>query len=62
MASEEPRSGYTAVGVRSNIKKLNRTGFLALVLTAGCWKQLDNCRAEDLAGLEDKRTEQSSAP
>ena len=49
VASEEPRSGCTAVGVGSNIKKLDRTEFLALVLTAGCRKLLDNCRAEDLA-------------
>ena len=49
VAPEEPRSGCKAVGVGSNIKKWNRMGRLALVLTGGCWKLLDNCRAEDLA-------------
>ena len=49
VASEEPQSGYKAVGEGSNIKKCNRTGRLALVLTGGCWKLLDDCRAKDLA-------------
>ena len=49
VASEEPQSGYKAVGVGSNIKKWNRTGRLALVLTDSCWKLLDNRPAEDLA-------------
>ena len=49
VASEEPRSGCSAVGMGSNIKKRNRTGRFALVLTGGCWNLRANCRAEDMA-------------